>query len=78
MSWRGCNGRECKLGWGWNESLNRLISVEGEPHNLTSVSKALSFDKRSLKDLLSHAQRPTTRAVLIDRRVELELRIKES
>ena len=36
MSWWGCYGRECKLGWGWNESLNRLISVEREPRNITS------------------------------------------
>ena len=31
-------GRECKLGWGWNESWNYLIPVEGEPPNVTSAS----------------------------------------
>ena len=36
MSWWPCDGRECKLGWGWNESSFRLIPVEGEPRNATS------------------------------------------
>ena len=29
-------GRECKLGWGYNEYLNLLISVQGEPPNAKS------------------------------------------
>ena len=36
MSWWWCNGRECKLGWGYNKSLDRLIPVEGEPRNVIS------------------------------------------
>ena len=27
-------GRECKLGWGYNESLDRLVPVEGKPNNI--------------------------------------------
>ena len=36
MSWWSCVGRECKLGWGYNKSLNRLIPIKGEPRNITS------------------------------------------
>ena len=36
MSWWPCDGRECKLGWGWNQSLFQLIPVQGEPLNVTS------------------------------------------
>jgi len=36
MSWWACNGRECKLGWGWNQSLSKLIPVEDTPVNATS------------------------------------------
>ena len=36
MSWQLCDGRECKLGWGYNKSLDRLIPVEEEPRNITS------------------------------------------
>ena len=36
MSWIDCYSRECKLGWGYNESLNLLIPVEGQPVNVKS------------------------------------------
>ena len=36
MSWWSCVGRECKLGWGYNRSLDRLIPAEEEPRNFTS------------------------------------------
>ena len=36
MSWAACVGREFKLGWGWNQSLDLLIPVQGEPLNVTS------------------------------------------
>ena len=36
MDWNPCYGRECKLGWGWNESLDILIPVEENPRNVTS------------------------------------------
>ena len=36
MSWWPCDGRECKLGWGYNESLAQLILVKGEPRSTTS------------------------------------------
>ena len=35
MVW-DCWGRECKLGWGWNEHLDLLIPVLGQPPNVTS------------------------------------------
>ena len=35
MSWY-CYGRECKLGWGYNDPLDLLIPVQGEPLNVTS------------------------------------------
>ena len=28
MVWKDCGGRECKVGWGYNEHLDVLISVE--------------------------------------------------
>ena len=31
-----CYGRECKLGWGYNEPMNRLVPVDEEPLNVTS------------------------------------------
>jgi len=36
MSWELCSGRECKLTWGWNQSLNLLIPVQGQPLHVTS------------------------------------------
>ena len=36
MGWWLCNGRECKLGWGYNNSLDQLIPIEEEPLNVTS------------------------------------------
>ena len=29
-------GRECKPGWGYNDSLDLLVPVEGEPSNVTA------------------------------------------
>ena len=37
LSWTW--GRECKLGWGWNQDLDVLIPVQGEPPNITSEVK---------------------------------------
>ena len=34
-----CCGRECKLGWGWDESTNRLIPVEGNPSDFKTNDK---------------------------------------
>ena len=31
-----CRGRECKLGWGYNENFKIFISVQGKPPNVTS------------------------------------------
>ena len=28
MYWKNCDERECKLGWGYNEPLDRLIPIE--------------------------------------------------
>ena len=39
MTWADCWNHECKLGWGWNEDLNLLIPVEGEPLNVTSETE---------------------------------------
>ena len=36
MSGAPCVGRECKLGWGYNKSLELLIHVQGQPLNVTS------------------------------------------
>lgn len=35
MLW-ACLGRDCKLGWGWDLYLERLIPVEEEPQNIES------------------------------------------
>ena len=32
-------GRECKLGWGWNESLEVFVPVQGGFPNVTSETK---------------------------------------
>ena len=32
-------GRDCKLGWGWNESLGLLIPIEGESCNVKSETQ---------------------------------------
>ena len=31
-----CIGRECKLGWGYNESTGQLVPINGEPLNVES------------------------------------------
>ena len=31
-----CIGRECRLGWGYNESTGKLIPIDGEPLNVQS------------------------------------------
>ena len=31
-----CYGRECKLGWGYNKSLNHLIPVQEKPPTVTT------------------------------------------
>ena len=36
MSWGACYGRECKLGWGYNDPLDLLIPVQGESLNVAS------------------------------------------
>ena len=36
MGWDWTWGRECKLGWGWNEDLDLLIPVKGKPPNVKS------------------------------------------
>ena len=41
MNWCPCYGRECKLGWGWNQSLDLLIPVQGQPLNVTSEAADL-------------------------------------
>ena len=46
-----CIGRECKLGWGYNESLNRLIPVEGKPRNV--ISEAVNQWEYSVVNLSS-------------------------
>ena len=51
MNWWPCDGCECKLGWGWNESMARLIPVEGRPRNITS--KALNQSVYSVYSLSS-------------------------
>ena len=35
----GTYGRECQLGWGWNEDLNLLIPVQGKPPGVASQVK---------------------------------------
>ena len=39
MNWDYCWGCECKLGWGYNQGLNILIPVQGEPPNVRSTVK---------------------------------------
>ena len=36
MNWEWCWGRECKLGWGYDESLGLLIPIEEDNPNVTS------------------------------------------
>ena len=36
MSWTTSDGRECKLGWGYNKSLDQLIPVERDTINVKS------------------------------------------
>lgn len=35
MSYQLCLGRDCKLGWGYNKSLDLLIPVKEEPLDVT-------------------------------------------
>ena len=43
MLGRFCHGRECKLGWGYNESLDLLIPVEDHISTVISEVKNESF-----------------------------------
>ena len=36
MGWWDCDGRECRLAWGYNQSLDLLIPVQRQPLNVTS------------------------------------------
>jgi len=39
MTTRDCYGRECKVGWGYNKGLNKLIPAEDEYSGITSEVK---------------------------------------
>ena len=34
----GCYGRECKLGWGYNQVFDQLIPVKGEPNVTLNIA----------------------------------------
>ena len=39
MGWKHCLGRKCKSGWGYNESINQLISIKQKSPNIISETR---------------------------------------
>ena len=47
-----CWGRECKLGWGYNQDLDKLVPVTGIPPNISPCVTNDTFDH--ISDLSSN------------------------
>ena len=47
-----CWGRECKLGWGYNENFKILIPIQENPPNVTSgVRNIWGYDPKNLSSI---------------------------